>query len=137
MHLGHHVLAVHDDGFALWGAQGHVQDGPLFGDVDLLPAKHGIDTGPQAGFLGQLQEELERLVGDAVLGVIEVDADGLGGQALSAFGVVREELSEVQFPDHWVMGFEGLPRRALSEWCDVCGHARSPSWVCNGWPTGS
>ena len=100
-----------------------MQDGPLFGNVDLVSAKHGINTGPQTGFLGQLQEEFERFIGDAVLGVIEVDADRLGGKALSAFGVVREELSEVHLSDHWEMGFECLPRRALSEWCDVCGHA--------------
>ena len=117
MHLGHHVLAVHDDGLPLGGAQGHVQDGPLLGDVDLLPPKHGIDSGPQAGFLRQLQEELHRLVGDAVLGVIEVDADGLGGQALAALGVFREESSKMQLPDLLVMGFEGLPCRPLSEWC--------------------
>ena len=79
MHLGHHVLTVHDDGLPFGGAQGHVQDGPLLGNIDLLPAEHRIDTGTQAGFLRQLQEEPHRLVGDAVLGVIEVHADGLGG----------------------------------------------------------
>ncbi len=107
MHLGHHILAVHDDGLPFGGAQGHVQDGPLLGNVDLLPPKHGIDTGPQAGFLGQLQQELHRLVGDAVLRVIEVDADGLGGQALPAFGVVREELPEMQIPDLAGNGLRG------------------------------
>ena len=65
-----------NDGLPFGGAQGHVQDGPLLGLVDLLPAKHGIDTGPQAGFLGQLQEEPHRRVGGAVLRVVEVDADG-------------------------------------------------------------
>ena len=87
MDLGHHVLAVDDDGCAFRGAQGHVQDGPLLGDVDLLAPEHGIDPRSQAGFLGQLEEELQGLVGDAVLRVIEVDAHGLGGHALAALGV--------------------------------------------------
>ena len=130
MHLGHDVLAIHDDRLPLGGAQGHVQDGALLGDVDLLAPEHGVDTGSQAGFLGQLQEEPQRLVGDAVLGVVEVDADGLGGEALAAVGVVREELPEVQLLDLRVMGFERLPRRALSEWCDGCCHVRSASDVC-------
>ena len=72
-----------------------MQDGPLLGDVDLLAAEHGVDAGSQAGFLGQLQEEIQRLVGDAVLGVVEVDADGLDRQAFAAFRVVGEELPEV------------------------------------------
>ncbi len=112
MHLGHHVLAVHDDGLPLGGAQGHVQDGPLLGDVDLLPPKHGIDAGPQAGFLGQLQEELQRLVGDAVLRVIEVDADGLGGQALPALGDLRRRVSEDAAPGSSCNGLRGpsMPR---------------------------
>ena len=37
----------------------------------------------QAALLGQPEEEPERLVGDAVLGVVEVEAGGLGGQALA------------------------------------------------------
>ena len=113
MHLRHHVLAVHNNGLPFGGAQGHVQNGPLLGNIDLLPPEHGIDAGTQTGFLRQLQEELNRLVGDAVLGVIEVDADGLGGQALPALGIFGEELPKMQLPDFQVMGFEGLPCRAV------------------------
>ena len=129
MDLRHDVFAIHDDGLPFGGAQGHVQDGPLFRDVDFVPAKHGIDAGPQAGFLRQLQQELERLIGDAVLRIVEVDADGLDRHPLPALGVVREELPEMQLADLRVMGFEGLPRRACGELCDCC-HADSPL-VCD------
>ena len=61
-------------------AQRHVQDGPVFRDVDLLAPEHGVDARPQAGLLGQLQQQLERLVGDAILRVVEVEARRLGGQ---------------------------------------------------------
>ena len=97
--LRHHVLAVDDDGCSSRRAQGHVQDGPVFRDVDLLAPEHGVDALAQAGFLGQLQEQLERFVGDAVLRVVEVDAHRLGGHALAALGVVREELAQMQLPD--------------------------------------
>ena len=76
-------------------AQRHVQNGPVFGDVDLLAPEHGVDPLAQAGFLGQLQQELERLIGDAILRVIEINADGLGRHALAALGVVCKELAEM------------------------------------------
>ena len=53
--LGNHVFAVDDDRLSFGSAQGHVQDGAAFGDVDLLAAKHGFDARFQARFLGQLQ----------------------------------------------------------------------------------
>ena len=55
---GHHVLAVDDDRCAFRRAQGHVQDGAVLRDVDLLAAEHGVDPRSQAGLLGQLNEEL-------------------------------------------------------------------------------
>ena len=49
---GDDVLAVDEDGFSLGRAQSNVQDGALFGDVDLFAAKHGVDALAQAGLLG-------------------------------------------------------------------------------------
>ena len=46
------ILAIDKDGFPFGRAQGDVQHRPLLGDVDLVPAKHGVDALPQAGFLG-------------------------------------------------------------------------------------
>jgi hypothetical protein len=86
-----------------------VEDGPVLRDVDLLAAEHGVDPGAQAAFLRQLQKEFERFLGNAILGVIEVDANRLGGHALAAFGIIREKLPEMQFPDLPMVGFKGLP----------------------------
>jgi len=68
--------------------------------------------------------------GDAVLGVIKVDADGFGGQALTALWVVSEELPQVQVPYLRVMGLKSLPCRPLSEWRKGCRHTRYTSNVC-------
>src|SRR5262245_64294595 len=46
--LGHHVLAINDDGCSSRRAQGHVQDSALFRDVDLLAPEHRIDTPSQS-----------------------------------------------------------------------------------------
>ena len=96
VHLGHDVLAVDDDRRAPRRAQRHVQHGAVLGDVDLLAAEHGVDPRAQARLLGQLRRSSrERLVGDAVLRVVEVEAGRLGGQALAALGIVGEELAQV------------------------------------------
>ena len=102
-------------------AQGHVQDRALLGDVDLLAAEHGVDPRPQAGFLGELQEQFERFVRDAILGVVQVNARGFGGHALAARGVLGEQLPQMQFPDLLIVGLEGFPcgafdGRARGEW---------------------
>ncbi len=113
MHLRHHIHAVHHDGLRLRGAQGSVQDGALLGDVDLVAPKHGVDARPQTGFLGQLEKQFESVVSDAVLGVVEVDADSLGLQALAALGVVGEKLAEVQFLDFSIVVLQRPPCGAL------------------------
>jgi hypothetical protein len=109
VHLGHDVLTVDDDRCAARRAQGHVQDGTVFRDVDLLPPEHGVDAHAQVGFLCQLQEELEGFVSDAVLRVIQGEAHSLDRHALAACGIIREELAEVYFPDLLMVGCEGLP----------------------------
>ena len=108
-------------------AQGHVQDGPVLRDVDLLAAEHGVDPRSQAGFLRQLQEELEGLVGDAILRVIEEDAHGLGRHPLAALGIIREELPQVQFPDCLMVGASRAFQagRAVSN-CVACRHLGIP-----------
>lgn len=45
-------------------------------------------SGPQAGLPRQLQKEPERLIGDPVLRIVEVDADGLDCHELSALWIV-------------------------------------------------
>ena len=42
------------------------------------------------------KQKLERLVGDAVLRVVQEDARGLGGHALAALGILGEEIPQVQ-----------------------------------------
>jgi hypothetical protein len=44
-----------------------------------------------------LQEQLERLVGDAVFGEVQKQSGGFGGESLAAFGVVSEQFSQGSF----------------------------------------
>src|SRR5438128_9586523 len=110
------------------GAQGDVQDRSPLRHVDPLSPEHGVDPRAQAGCLRQLEEEPQRLVGDAMLRVIEVDAHRLRRQALAAPGVVREEPAQMQVADLLVVGPEGLPCRVhvSSPWRGRRASRRSP-----------
>ena len=88
MHLGHHVFAVHGDGLLPGSTQSHMQDGPLLGNIDFVAAKHGVYAAPQTGLLSQMQQKRKRLIGDAVLRVVEVNASGLERHPLPPAGVV-------------------------------------------------
>ena len=65
----------------------------FLGDIDFLPAKHGVDSFLQARFLGEVQQQLKSFSRDAVLRIIEKDPQSLGSHPRAAFGVVRKELS--------------------------------------------
>ena len=49
----------------------------------------------KSNFLGQLDEQFERLIRDAILRVIEIKAHSLRRQALAALGIIRKELSQM------------------------------------------
>ena len=62
MNLRHDILAVDHDGAAFRRTQRNMQDRSFLRDVDFLATKHGVDSFAQAGLLGELDEQPERLV---------------------------------------------------------------------------
>ena len=72
-----------------------MEDGAILGGVDLLAGEHGFAVGAEAGFFGELDEELEGFVGDAVLGVVEEEATGFSVEAGAACGVGLEEVAKL------------------------------------------
>ena len=107
MDLGHYVFAVHDDGGALRGAQGHVQYGAVFRDVDFFAAEHGVRL-RSTRIPGQLHEQLERLVGDAVLGVIQVKTGTFCSKTLARWN--RRQIAAARRAlDFLLMRFKCLP----------------------------
>src|SRR5262249_45256311 len=66
MDLRHDVLAVDDDGRAFRRTKRHMQRGPIFRYVDFLAAEHRVDSSLQLGLLGELHEQLEGFVTDAI-----------------------------------------------------------------------
>src|SRR6185436_15858250 len=90
-------------------AQGYMEHGPVFGAVDLLALKHGVDPLPQAGFIRELQEQIYRLARDAIFRVIEINARHFGGQALATPPVIRKQVSQMQLAGRPTVDFEALP----------------------------
>src|SRR6185295_9694591 len=64
---------------------------------------------------------------DAVLRVIKIDAQGVGRQPLAAFGVLGEQLPQLQFTNLLIVAFERLPGGAACERTDIRSHFANPS----------
>src|SRR5262249_27490611 len=107
--LGHHVPALDDDGGPLRRAQGDVEGGAPLRDVDLLAAEHRVDPRSEAGLVRQPQQQPQRLVGDAVLRVVEMEVDGVDRETLAALRIVREEPAQMPVPDLPMVRRERLP----------------------------
>ena len=122
MNLGHNVLAVDQDRRAARRAQRHVKHGSVLRDVDLLATKHGVDARAQAGLLGEAEEQGQRLIGDPVLRIVEIDAGGLGRQPFTAAGIAREQLAEMNGADFVMVFFERLPGWPLGDSSGADGH---------------
>src|SRR5436190_18935390 len=79
--------------------QCNVQNRAVLGRVDRVAGEHRIDPLAQAAFLRELDEQPERLVGDPVLGVVEIDVLGFDGEALATVAVRREQVAQVEAAD--------------------------------------
>ena len=124
------IDAVHDQRAAARHPQRHVQDRAVLGDVDPLAGEHRLDMGAQPGLLREREQQGERLVGDPVLGVVQVQARPLGCQPLPARGIIGEQLAQVHVADRLVVAGKLGPRGTLAQRSRAgrAGHARSLSF---------
>ena len=95
MHCRDHIDAINNvlPRTHSWFAQGDMQHGAVLGRVDLLTGEHRIAAGRHAAFIGERQQQLHGLRVDALLGVVERPATGLGMELRETTRVVLEELS--------------------------------------------
>ena len=92
-----------------------MQDGALLGDVDVVAAEHGVDAIAQTAIFDERDEQAQGLRGDAVLGVIEVQARSFGAHACAARGIFVEEISKVPLLDLLIVGFKCAVGRAVGQ----------------------
>ncbi len=115
VHLGHHVLPVDDDGPVRAVAEGDVEDGAVLGAVDLLAREHPVAPVEHARLPGQIEEELHRLLGDAVLRVVDEHVGHLEREALEALRVGGEEIAHVHRQHRVAVGGERPPGRGFRQ----------------------
>ncbi len=109
-----HVGAVDDERALARHPQRDVEHRAVLGDVDALAAEHRLAPLGEPAFLGQRDQQPDRLVGDPVLGVVEPKAGGLGDETLAALGVGGEELAQVAVGDLGVVALQRPPAVALA-----------------------
>ncbi len=110
---GHDVLAVDDDRRVTRRAQRDVQHRAVLGDVDPVAAEHRVDARRAARTPRRAAtQQPHRLVGDAVLRVVEVDADCVQRQPLPSRRIRGEELPQVKPTAGGMMRGKGLPGSA-------------------------
>ncbi len=132
VHLRDDVDAVDDERALARHAQRDVEDGAVLGRVDPVAAEHRLGALAQARLLGQLEEEPQRLVGDAVLRVVEVDAGALGGEPLAAGRVLGEEVAQVCRADLGVVALERRPGRPFAQRRHRAATSRATSLTASG-----
>lgn len=114
--LGDNVLAFRVDGGVGNVAEGDVEDGAVLSKVDVFAREHLGAHFLDAGLLGEVDEVLEGVLGDDVLGEVEEDGRLCGGtlevarELLEARGVLGKEVLHVDLVGLLVVvGLEGLP----------------------------
>jgi hypothetical protein len=92
-----------------------VHDGPVLGDVDVIPAEHGLDPVGEPATAGNSHQGVDGLGGDQMLGEVDDQVAGRECETLSPVGLLREGLSQVGRACGYET-FEGVPPRGWWRW---------------------
>ena len=92
-----------------------MEHGAVLRDVDPVASEHRLGALCEPRFLGELYEERERLVADAVLRVVEVEARALRREAFAAGRVAGEQVAKVGVADLRVVPLERRPGGARAQ----------------------
>jgi len=79
-----------------------------------------VSSFSQIRLVCEFDEESQRLIGDALFGIVEVDTLGLGAQSFSALRVLSEERPQVRRVECALVSFERQPGASLAK--RECGH---------------
>ena len=71
MDVGNHVVAINFDNGISWCAEGRMEDRAIFRDVDFFAGEHLFSAFAEFTCLGKLDEEINGLLLEAVLGIVQ------------------------------------------------------------------
>ena len=89
--IGHNIGAVDLDAGSARRAQRNMQNGAAFRGIDYFAGKHRIAPLRHPALVRQPQQQPQRLIGDAVLRVVEEQARTLGREAFRPAGIFGEQ----------------------------------------------
>ena len=78
------------------------------------------------------EQEAQRLVGDAVLRVVEVDPGALGDEPVAARRILGEEIAQVEVTDLGVVPLERAPGSTFAQWSHRATTLRATSVTSSG-----
>ena len=90
-------------------AQGRVQDGAVFGGVDVCAIEHRVAPLEHSLLTSQIQESVHHLMRDALLAEVDAEARGIQGPGRAAIGLIGEELPEIAVAKRFGQGLEPCP----------------------------
>ena len=93
MHVRHDVLAVDDQLGVPRQSQRSVQHRAVLRGVDVHSGEHLIAAVFEVGRPGKVDQQLQRLAGDAVFAVVDVEVADRHSELATAIGIVVEELT--------------------------------------------
>lgn len=113
---GHNVLAINQDGLVGDISEGGVQHGSVLREIDRITLEHRISQLLYTSLLGNFDQDLQRLIGEEVLGEVEQDLGPIGsvveriGELLKPGRVLLELiLQDKRLPHGVVVVLEGGP----------------------------
>ena len=71
--------------------------------VGLVAAKHSLSALAQAARVGKVQQQPQRLIGDAVFGIVQIQAHCITGQAFAALRIIGKQLAQMGVFNCFVM----------------------------------
>ena len=130
VHVLDDVLTVDHQLHACRVAQRGVQHRTVLRRVDVHAGEHRVTALLQPGSAGQVDQQLQRLAGDPVLAVVDVEVADRQRQLGAALGVFGKQLAEVFLTDLVVMSLQGLPGGSgcdIGDLLRIGGHVLDPS----------
>mmetsp|Transcript_40401 Transcript_40401/g.72796 ORF Transcript_40401/g.72796 Transcript_40401/m.72796 type:complete len:592 (+) Transcript_40401:163-1938(+) len=109
VYLRHDILAVDVDGGVGLVAEGHVEDGAVFGVVDFDARVHFLGLAHDVRFRSELVEEVHGLFRDAVLRVVDEEVLEFEIHFVEAGGVSGEEVADLGVGVCGIVSCEGFP----------------------------
>ena len=97
--------------------------------VDAVAGEHHVPALLELGLPGEFEEQRQRLVGDAVLGIVEVEPGRLGGQPFTACWVFGKQIAQMPALDLGIVLGEGRVGGPFTQGCWGHESLLSASWL--------